>query len=278
MLRPRDFRLVGHYCHDTIVAKDGTARLALGGASAHASAVLSALGFDFDVVAKVGDDFRYADLAPRPARIVRGHLTTAFVDDYRSTERAGTVVAAAPAIDPGDLGDAPSRMGRAPGRAAEIGPQPLGRLRELPQIALGDAQAFVRNATPEGRVEIGPPEPLLRRQIDRLDWLKLSRAETAALDPSSLRCAAIVTDGEHGCIVLHDGREIHVPAFEAREVDPTGAGDCFLAGFAAGLWRGWDPARAALFGNFCGALAVAQHGIPKITSQDLAAFDPRSRR
>src|SRR5256885_381320 len=151
MLRPRDFRLVGHYCHDTIVAKDGTGRLALGGPPARASAVLSALGCAFDVVAKVGDDFRYAALAPRPARIVRGRLTTAFVDDYRSTERAGTVVAAAPAIDPGDLGDAPCRIGMALGIAAEIGPQTLGRLRELSQIALGDAQAFVRHATPEAR-------------------------------------------------------------------------------------------------------------------------------
>jgi len=278
MLPAREFLLVGHYCHDTIVAKDGSIRLALGGASAHASAVLSPLGVDFHVVAKVGDDFRYGDLAPRPPRVIRGHPTTAFVDDYRGAERAGRVAAAAPPIDPEDLGDVPCRIGMALGIAREIGPATLARLRDLAEIALGDAQAFVRQVDAEGRVGIAQPEPSLRREIDRLDWLKLSRSEGDALDPASLRCAAIVTDGERGCVLVQDGREIHVPAFDAREVDPTGAGDCFLAGFAVGLWRGWDPPRAALFGNFCGALAVAQHGIPRLSSEDLAGFDPGSRR
>ena len=275
---PHQFLLVGHYCHDAIVAKDGTIRLELGGGPAHASAVLSALGADFHVVAKVGDDFRYGDLAPRLPRVVRGLPTTVFIDDYRGAERVSTVVAAAPPIDPGDLGDASCRIGMALGIAAEIGPATLARLRELAEIAVGDAQAFVRHVDPAGRVEVGPPEPSLRAQIDRLDWLKLSRSEAKALDPSSLRCGAIVTDGERGCVLLQDGREIRVPAFEAREVDPTGAGDCFLAGFAAGLWRGWDPARAALFGNFCGALAVAQHGIPRLTPEDLAAFDRAAKQ
>ena len=273
-----EFLLAGHYCHDTIVGKDGSVRLALGGASAHASAVLAPLAVDFRVVAKVGQDFRYHDVAPRPPLVVAGHPTTAFVDDYTSGERAGTVRAAAPPIDPADLGKAPCRIGMALGIAGEIGAGTLARLRELSQIAVGDAQAFVRHIDRDGRVSLGPPSPALRAQIDRLDWLKLSRSEARALDPASLRCGAIVTDGARGCVLLQEGREIHVPAFEAREVDPTGAGDCFLAGFAVGLWRGWDPARAALFGNFCGALAVAQHGIPRLTPGDLAAFDERSRR
>jgi 1D-myo-inositol 3-kinase len=269
----REFLLVGHYCHDTIVAKDGSVRLELGGASAHASAVLLPLGVDFHVVAKVGADFRYAGRAPRPPRVVSGQRTTSFVDDYRGPERAGTMIAAAPPIDPGDLGDAPCRIGMALGIADEIGAGTLARLRELAEIAVGDAQAFVRHVDAQGRVALGPPGPPLLSQIDRLDWLKLSRSEASALDPSSLGCAAIVTDGARGSVLWQDGREIHVPSFEALEVDPTGAGDCFLAGFAVGLWRGWEPARAALFGNFCGALAVAQHGVPRLTAESLAAFD-----
>jgi len=267
-----EFLLVGHYCHDTIIAKDGGVHLALGGASAHASPVLGALGIDFRVVAKVGDDFRYGASAPRPPLVVPCSPTTAFVDDYSAGERAARVQASAPPIEPADLGDAPCRIGMALGIAGEIGAETLARLRELSEIAVGDAQAFVRHVEPDGHVCIGPPSPALRSQIDRLDFLKLSHGEARALDRASLRCPAIVTHGERGCVLVQGGREIHVPAFEAREVDPTGAGDCFLAGFAVGLWRGWDPERAARFGNFCGALAVAQRGIPTLSAADLAEF------
>jgi 1D-myo-inositol 3-kinase len=273
----RGILLVGHYCHDTIIAQDGSVRLELGGATAHASAVLAPLGADFRVVAKVGEDFRYRDSVARPPLVVKGAPTTAFVDDYRGADRIGRVVAAAPPIHPADLGDAPCRIGMACGIAGEIVPDTLARLRELSEIAVADAQALVRRLDPDGRVHLAPPEPSLRAQIDRLDWLKLSRSETAALDPSTLkRCGALVTDGERGSILLWNGRETRVPAFPASEVDPTGAGDCYLAGFVWGLLRGWQPERAALFGSFCGGLAVAQHGVPRLTLADLDAFSVRT--
>jgi 1D-myo-inositol 3-kinase len=270
--------LVGHYCHDTVIAPDGTPRFLLGGASAHASAVLAPLGVDLHVVAKVGDDFRYHDSVARPPLVVHGARTTAFVDDYRGADRIGTVVAAAPPIDPADLGDASCRIGMACGIVGEIDPDTLARLRDLSGIVVADAQAFVRRVDPDGgSVRTVPPAPSLRAEIDRLDWLKLSRSETAALDPSTLkRCAAIVTDGDRGSILLQNGRETRIPAFPAREVDPTGAGDCYLAGFVWGLLRGWQPERAALFGSFCGALAVSQHGVPRLTLADLDAFSART--
>jgi len=204
-----EFLLVGHYCHDTIIAKDGGVHLALGGASAHASSVLGALGIDFRVVAKVGDDFRYGASAPRPPLVVPGSPTTAFVDDYSAGERAARVQASAPPIEPADLGDAPCRIGMALGIAGEIGAETLARLRELSEIAVGDEQAFVRHVEPDGHVCIGPPSPALRSQIDRLDFFKLSHGEARALDPASLRCPAIVTHGERGCVLVQGGREIH---------------------------------------------------------------------
>src|SRR5882762_6273545 len=175
----REVLLVGHYCHDTVIAKGGTVRLLLGGASAHASAVLAPLGVDLHVVAKVGDDFRYHDSVARPPLVVHGTPTTAFVDDYRGADRIGTVAAAAPPIEPGDLGDDPCRVGIACGIVGEIGPDTLARLRDLSAIAVADAQAFVRRVDPDGGgVRIAPPDRSLRAQIERLDWLKLSRSET----------------------------------------------------------------------------------------------------
>jgi 1D-myo-inositol 3-kinase len=268
----REVLLVGNYCHDTIIRRDGTIFETLGGAVAHAGAVLAALGVDFDVVAKVGPDFRYADEVVRLPTIVPQARTTALLDDYRGSERVATVQAAAPPIDAADLGGRPCRAALICGIAAEIRPATVARVRELSEIALGDAQAFVRRVGAGGRISLREPELALLAEMNRLDWLKLSLSEARVLEPSSLRCNAVVTDGERGCFLLQHGRETPVPAFPAVEVDPTGAGDCFLAGFAWGLLRGWGPPRAALFGNFCGALAVAHHGVRKLTLAELAAF------
>ncbi|MFW5696373.1 MAG: carbohydrate kinase family protein, partial [Phototrophicaceae bacterium] len=51
-----------------------------------------------------------------------------------------------------------------------------------------------------------------------------------------------------------------VAGFPVEEVDPTGAGDCFDAGFLARWLAGDDPAQAARFANACGALAVTVKG------------------
>jgi 1D-myo-inositol 3-kinase len=271
---PLDVLFAGHYCHDTIFDRDGTQRTELGGAAAYASAVLLAARVDFRVAALVGDDFRYV-VAKQP-RIVAGARTTAYVEDYRGEERKGTLLAAAPALEPDDLGETRCQVGMACAIAGEIGAETLARLRELSAILIGDAQGFVRGFDAQGCVFHREPTPALRAQLDRFDWLKLSRSEAEALDTLSLRCGAIVTDGDRGCFILREGRETHVPAFPASEVDPTGAGDCFLAGFALGLLRGWDAMEAARFANFCGALAVARAGVPRLRPDDLAAFTGRA--
>lgn len=70
----------------------------------------------------------------------------------------------------------------------------------------------------------------------------------------------IVTRGADGCAVYTRDGAVHVPAFPVDEVDPTGAGDCFDAGFLFRWLAGDPPAEAARFANACGALAVTQQG------------------
>jgi sugar/nucleoside kinase (ribokinase family) len=66
--------------------------------------------------------------------------------------------------------------------------------------------------------------------------------------------------GPRGCIVYTDDRRIEVPAFEVIEVDPTGAGDCFDAGFLCGLLEGMAPEEAARLAAAAGALAATAFG------------------
>src|SRR5712664_983240 len=89
-----------------------------------------------------------------------------------------------------------------------------------------------------------------------------------AVDLPRLRhsCTILLTDGPLGCTVLSATGEHHVPPFPARQTDPTGAGDCFLAGFAVGLLRGFSPHRSALLGNWCGARCTESPGLPQLTA------------
>jgi len=274
----REVVVAGNYSHDTIIGGDTMqwcppsaippiavqARSELGGSAAYVSAVLRAAGVDFAVVANVGDDFRYADRVP-PARVVPGARTTSFVDDYRSGERIATLRAAAPTLRPEDLRES-CTVGMAVAVAAEIPAATLLRLRVLSGVLLADAQGFVRAFDPAGRVLHRAPDPDLLAALTQVDYLKVGRAEAAALDLALLRrsCTILLTEGARGCTVLSADAELHVPPFPAREVDPTGAGDCFLAGFAIGLLRGWPPPRAARLGNWCGARSVESSGVPNL--------------
>lgn len=79
----------------------------------------------------------------------------------------------------------------------------------------------------------------------------------------------ILTQGAQGCTVYTANEQIHVPGFSVTEVDPTGAGDCFDAGFLVQWLNGALPEQAARFANACGALAVTQQG-PMAGAQTLA--------
>lgn len=66
--------------------------------------------------------------------------------------------------------------------------------------------------------------------------------------------------GARGCtIVTRDGR-LEVPAYQVEAVDPTGAGDCFDAGFVVGLLEGLPLEQAGRLANACGALGATRKG------------------
>ncbi len=91
----------------------------------------------------------------------------------------------------------------------------------------------------------------------------------------------VVTKGAEGCVVMTQSEEYSVPGigpmvfvdpingYEVVEVDPTGAGDCFDAGFLARWLAGDSPSDAAQFANACGALAVTAKG-PMAGARSLA--------
>jgi sugar/nucleoside kinase (ribokinase family) len=72
---------------------------------------------------------------------------------------------------------------------------------------------------------------------------------------------AIIKLGEKGAYLqTRSGGEIQAPAFKARVVDTTGAGDSFCAGFLKGLSMGWDLGECLKLANAAGACAVEALG------------------
>jgi sugar/nucleoside kinase (ribokinase family) len=71
--------------------------------------------------------------------------------------------------------------------------------------------------------------------------------------------------GAEGCFVKSAPRQapaeaIRLRAYQVEVVDATGAGDCFAAGFLAGLSMGWDLQRTAKLANGAGAACVTAIG------------------
>jgi sugar/nucleoside kinase (ribokinase family) len=107
--------------------------------------------------------------------------------------------------------------------------------------------------------------------IDRADVLLPSLGEAAMLtgaadDEAGCRLWAsqgkivVLKQGAAGCRIFAGAQDIPVPGFRVEEVDPTGAGDSFCAGFTVALLEGMDLPAAGRFANAVGALAVTKLG------------------
>ena len=66
--------------------------------------------------------------------------------------------------------------------------------------------------------------------------------------------------GKKGSTIVTSKEKLFIPAVPGEDVDPTGAGDCYCAGFLAGLSRGLPLIEVGRLANAVGALAVTKKG------------------
>jgi hypothetical protein len=77
-------------------------------------------------------------------------------------------------------------------------------------------------------------------------------------------CEIVVVKRGEGGQYLYDRASRsrwEIPAYPARVVDPTGAGDAFCGGFLAGYRQTYDALQAALYGSISASLTVEGSGI-----------------
>jgi len=78
----------------------------------------------------------------------------------------------------------------------------------------------------------------------------------------------IVTRGAKGSVLYWQGQKIVFPAFKAKEVDPTGAGDVFAAAFLIEYHKTVDPIKSSRFANYVASFAVEEKGTAGISDFD----------
>lgn len=111
------------------------------------------------------------------------------------------------------------------------------------------------------------PEPVERDSIEQL-----ARKYIDHLKPGA---ALVLRCGSKGCLLLSTQIRQWYPAYHSPEysdfkvVDPTGGGNSFVGGLAAGLvLSGGDLEVAAIYGNIAASFAIEQIGMPKLVYGD----------
>ena len=93
-------------------------------------------------------------------------------------------------------------------------------------------------------------------ELSNRENLKVSAHKILNMGPEIVA----VKQGERGSTVFTKDASFHVPPYKVNVVDPTGAGDCYCAGFIAGIIKGMDIKKAAFYANAVAALSVTKKG------------------
>lgn len=284
-LSPLDALVVGRVFYDLVMAgvsppapgAEVFARaitVTPGGAATRAVAA-ARLGMRTGLVAAVGRD-RFGDdlvgmLAAEPRldptwlqrpEGVHTAVTVAMTDatdrSFVTYEEPGTGVPAT--VDPPLPGVGVCHIGIADGPAAAPW---LAALRAAGTVVVGgvgwDETGRWDPATLERLCDV---DAFVPNEEEALRYTRTDGVEAAAERLTALTPVVCITRGAAGAFALDaaTGERVQVPAPVTRVVDPTGAGDCFVAAFAAGRVAGWDLRTTVAVAVLAASLSVARLG------------------
>jgi hypothetical protein len=260
-----DLVILGYLLHD-VLRMEGERRELLGGSAAYAGIFLSRLGRKVGIVTKVGRDFKYwKEMEGCGLSFTYQNKTTCFENTYARGKRYQKVYNVGGKIDFGDIPRNYLETGffyLAP-VMGEIPFECVKKLREKGKIFMG-VQGFLRYAD-RSRVK--------NRRVDEImDYLEL--ADVVAIsgeEAGEIQLQdkiILITYGKRGSVAIWEGKKERIPAFPVREVDPTGAGDVYLAAFIHEFLSTRDVYRAALFASASASIVVEGYGVEPLLHLD----------
>ena len=288
--------VVGTVAYDTVETPFGRAERVLGGSATYASLAARVLGADVDLSAVVGRDFDEAhvdalrDHGVGLDGLVRDPDGKTFFwagrygHNLASRETLTTDLNVLATFEP----DLPAAL-----RSPEI--VCLGNLDPTIQGAVidqtADAAPLVVADTMNFWIENTPDA--LAETISRVDVLLVNEEEARQLagTPSLVKAArdicamgprtVVIKKGEHGALLFCDDDVFAAPAFLLEDVvDPTGAGDTFLGGFAGHLARSGSRSpeamrQAVVVGGALASFVVESFGPDRLLETTPADLDRR---
>ncbi len=287
--------VIGNLTIDDVIQADGSSQMGtLGGNSVHASAAALTWLREVGIVARCGADFpaqainrlREAGADTRGVRHIDGPTVRNWViyeaDGTRHwVYRTPRERSAQVAPQPGDIPDA--WLGRVPPPVVHVAAMPLAAATAIVRSVRERAtDAIITLDTHED----WPPGVDAIGAARLVDVFLPSREELATLlgydDPEraageligvGLKCV-VVKLGADGALVASPGAQpVPVPASHVVVVDPTGAGDSFCGGFAAGLALGENAVQAARRGCATAAAAIGAVGSMRLLDRTAIARD-----
>jgi 1D-myo-inositol 3-kinase len=279
-----DFLAIGHATHDR--TPDGFRR---GGTVCYAAVTAQRLGRSPGILTRASSDGllvhetpgrpenaaapRGSELEGISIRLLPSSVNTTFVNIYHDGKRTQVLESLAEPISVSDL---PAAWSAVPvvllgPIAGELGPDWVD---QFPNSIMGiTPQGWMRKWDERGHVSSAPWVGA-ERCLHRADVVVLSREdvggdERVIADLAAQARTLLVTDGWRPVELHVAGARHRLPTRQTREVDPTGAGDVFAAGYLVGLAETGDPLAAARF-----AIATASMSIEGL---GMAAIPDRAR-
>jgi len=252
-----DFLVIGHVTKD-LLARGGHV---IGGTASYASLTARNLGRKVGIVTSAGADLDLGGFFQGIQVINRGsEITTTFQNIYLDGSRQQFVKGVA---RPLEINDVPTAWRDA--AVVLLGPL-VGELgvdmvRLFPNSLLAvTAQGWMRQWDGDGRVnarlwrEAEEILPIVDALVFSYEDVKhdISLVQKYA----SLAKITAVTHGRCGAVVFCDAGSRWLPAYQAKEVDPTGAGDVFAAAYLVSLSETGDPFEAARFANCTASFSI----------------------
>jgi sugar/nucleoside kinase (ribokinase family) len=242
------------------------AGLAPGGPAYYAGQAWRALGAEVRVLTATANDFPPEALGGIETRVVRSTSTTVFQNRYGADgARTQRVEAQASPLSPSNLPASwirPDVLHVVP-VLSEVDPAAF-RTALQPRLTGLCAQGLVRVVGPDGTVTQPPwdPSPTLLSAVDAVVLSEDDLRGQGDLLDRLVRAVPVVafTRGAQGCDIIERGRTTRVGVFPVEEVDPTGAGDVFAAGFLFAMSQGATPPEAARLGAAAASFVVEAPG------------------
>ncbi len=256
----------------------------IGGTVTYGALTARNLGCSVGVVTSFAPDFALGELLKNiSVERIPSPTTTTFENIYLDGRRKQYIHAIATPIDRNSV---PETWRESP--IIHLGPLVNEISGEI--VRIFDDESLI-GVTPQGWMrqwdETGYVEPRRWQNaetvLSRANVLVFSQEDVAEMPGEIDRLAElaeimVVTHGPAGATVFIGGQPTHHPAFEAVEVDPTGAGDVFAAAFLIRLRETGNPHEATRFAHATASLAIEGPGVHSIPAREKVKYRLRHGR